>query len=341
MAPSWPSSPALAAAMRSGRSGSASAAVASRTSRLFAATAWGPQAKERPDDLVDGRIEPIRGHHVVHGARTSRPRRRRTTARSVKSSRARPGPIFRARTGRSRRAGCPAGPRRTRTELGRKPRQRRRTRRGRPPPIAGPFTRATTALGHRSSVSNACAIATASSRLRSWPSSRLVRIHPMSAPAENALPAPVSTTTRTSSSSETSSTAAASAQQARIERVPALGTGERQGRDGALACHRDVGHIRNTPNVVASSGTRDAASSPSAQHLPRVEGGRSPRRPRDGRSSGTGCPPPRSGRSSPARARDRRRPSSAPSPPARRPSPRCAFGHIHSCLGPYARPLIA
>ena len=50
----------------------------------------------------------------------------------------------------------------------------------------------------------------------------------------------------------------------RIQRVPAIGTVQGHGRDRALSDDLERAHIRKTPNRVGSIGVRDAASRPSA-----------------------------------------------------------------------------
>ena len=65
-----------------------------------------------------------------------------------------------------------------------------------PPPSAGPFTWAITARGQASIVSNRFRAMAASATFSSCSRSRARRIHSMSAPAQNAVPAPVSTMTR-------------------------------------------------------------------------------------------------------------------------------------------------
>ena len=96
--------------------------------------------------------------------------------------------------------------------------------------------------------------------------------HPLQVARPSAVPAPVSTTTRTPSSAPATcrpptrdrSSPGSSAFRRRAVQ------GERH--DRAVARDDDVGHVRNTPNVVGSSGARDAASSPRASTL-RVSSG--------------------------------------------------------------------
>ncbi len=79
-----------------------------------------------------------------------------------------------------------------------------------PPANAGPCTRAIVGLGQVCSVFSICASSSALARFCEWLKSAMRFIQPRSAPAQNAVPRPASTTRRTCGSAPNARTAALS-----------------------------------------------------------------------------------------------------------------------------------